>query len=44
MSFTSEIQRLLEASKKGDIESVQNLLSKKEINVNSRDILIKKHS
>ena len=41
---SSEIQELLKASEEGDINSVQNLLSIKEINVNSKDILNKMHS
>ena len=41
---SSEIQELLKASKEGDIKSVQNHLSIKDINVNCKDILIKKHS
>ena len=41
---SGEIKKLLKASEEGDINSVQNLLSIKDINVNCKDILIKKHS
>ena len=41
---SSEIQELLNASRYGNIKSVQNLLSIKKISVNCKDILIKKHS
>lgn len=37
-------QRFLEASKKGDLETVQLLLSSKKIDINMKDILNQKHS
>lgn len=37
-------EKLLDASKKGDIKSVQNLLATEGINVNCNDILCQKYS
>ena len=43
MSVNSAV-KLLDASKKGDIKSVQIILAKKEVDVNWKDILIQKYS
>lgn len=37
-------KELLEASKKGDIESAYSLIGKKRIDINCKDILAKKYS
>ena len=37
-------QDLLDASKNGDLKSVQRLLTNKNIDINCKDILIQNHS
>ena len=43
MSF-NDSAKLLRASETGDIKSVQSLIVKKGIDINCKDILIKKYS
>ena len=42
--FGNPTEKLLIASKEGDIKSVQKILSKKKIDINCKDILIQKYS